>query len=104
MDIELAKTFLEIVNCGSFITAGEKLHVTQAVITARIQKLERSLNSELFFRKNTRAKLTAEGAAFVDHANQLIRTWDAAVRDLPLPRRTHKVLHIGGEVSSYHPH
>lgn len=104
MDIELAKTFLEIVRCGSFIAAGEKLHVAQAVITARVQKLERSLNSELFFRKSTTGvKLTADGEAFVDYANQLVKTWEAAVRDLPLPERFHKVLHIGGEISSYHP-
>ena len=37
MDIDLARTFLEIVRCGSLAAAAEKLHVTQTAITARVQ-------------------------------------------------------------------
>ncbi len=103
MDIEVAKTFLEIVRCGSFIAAAERLHVTQTAITARIQKLENSLNSKLFVRNKTGAKLTADGEVFVLYANRLIQTWEAAVRDLPLPEGINKILHIGGEVSLYKP-
>ncbi|WP_150753675.1 LysR family transcriptional regulator [Pseudomonas fluorescens] len=103
MDIELAKTFLEIVRCGSLIAAAERLHVTQTAITARVQKLEHSLNSKLFVRNRTGSKLTADGEAFVVYANQLVETWDAAVRDLPLPEGFHKILHIGGEVSLCNP-
>ncbi len=103
MDIELAKTFLEIVRCGSLIAAAQRLHVTQTAITARVQKLESSLNSKLFVRNKAGAKLTADGEAFVVYANQLVQTWEAAVRDLPLPEGFHKILHIGGEVSLCNP-
>lgn len=103
MDIELAKTFLEIVRCGSLIAAADRLHVTQTAITARVQKLESNLNSKLFVRNRAGAKLTANGEAFVVYANQLVQTWDAAVRDLPLPEGLHKILHIGGEVSLCNP-
>jgi len=99
MDIELAKTFLEIVRCGSLNAAAERLHVTQTAITARVQKLELSLNSKLFVRNKKGAKLTADGGAFVVYANRLVRTWEAAVRNLPLPEDFHKILHLGGEVS-----
>ena len=51
MDIELARTFIEIVRCGSFVAAAERLHVTQTAITARVQNLETQLNSKLFVRE-----------------------------------------------------
>ena len=47
MDIDLTRTFLEIVRSGSFIAAAERMHVTQTAITARIQKLESHLGLSL---------------------------------------------------------
>ena len=103
MDIDLARTFLEIVRCGSLAAAAQKLHVTQTAITARVQKLESQLASTLFVRNRAGARLTADGEAFVVYANQLVQTWDAARRDLPLPDGYRNVLHIGGEVSLCNP-
>ncbi len=42
MDIDLARTFLEIIRGGSFIAAAERMHLTQTAVTARIQNLEAS--------------------------------------------------------------
>ncbi len=103
MDIDLTRTFLEIVRSGSFIAAAERMHVTQTAITARIQKLESHLGSTLFVRNRAGARLTADGEAFVTYANQIQQTWEAAQRDLPLPDGYHNVLHIGGEVSLCNP-
>ena len=103
MDIDLARTFLEIVRSGSLAAAAEKLHVTQTAITARVQKLESQLASTLFVRNRAGARLTADGEAFVVYANQLVQTWEAARRDLPLPDGYRNVLHIGGEVSLCNP-
>ena len=100
MDIELARTFIEIVRCGSFIAAAERLHVTQTAITARVQNLETQLNCKLFVRNRAGARLTADGEAFVSYANQLVQTWEAAQRDLPLPQGFRNVLHVGGETRS----
>ena len=36
MDIELARTFVEIVSTGSFIKAAERLHVAQTTVSARV--------------------------------------------------------------------
>ncbi|MFP3334304.1 LysR substrate-binding domain-containing protein, partial [Pseudomonas sp. SIMBA_064] len=47
--------------------------------------------------------LTSDGEAFVSYANQLVQTWEAARRDLPLPEGFHQVLHVGGEVSLGNP-
>jgi len=103
MDIELARTFIEIVRCGSFIAAAERLHVTQTAITARVQNLESQLNCKMFVRNRAGARLTADGEAFVGYANQLVQTWEAAQRDLPLPQGYRKLLHVGGELSLCNP-
>lgn len=103
MDIELARTFIEIVRCGSFIAAAERLHVTQTAITARVQNLESQLGCKLFVRNRAGARLTANGEAFVGYANQLVQTWEAAQRDLPLPEGYRNLLHVGGEISLCNP-
>ncbi|MBO3277671.1 LysR family transcriptional regulator [Pseudomonas schmalbachii] len=103
MDIELARTFLEIVRSGSFVAAAERLHVTQTTITARVQNLESQLDCRLFVRNRAGARLTADGELFVSYANQLVQTWEAARRDLPLPEGYRNVLNIGGEVSLINP-
>jgi hypothetical protein len=39
------------------------------------------LDCQLLVRNRSGAKLTANGEAFVVHANQMVQTWDAAKRD-----------------------
>lgn len=103
MDIELARTFLEIARYGSFIAAAERLHVTQTAITARIRNLESQLGCSLFVRNRAGARLTDDGEAFVSYATQLVQTWEAAQRDLPLLGGYRNTLHVGGEVSLSNP-
>ncbi|WP_101675098.1 LysR family transcriptional regulator [Alloalcanivorax mobilis] len=103
MDIDLARTFLEIVRTGSFMAAAERLHVTQTTVTARVQNLEGQLGCRLFVRNRGGARLTANGEQFAAHAGQLVRTWDAARRALPLPEGAGQVLTLGGEISLWNP-
>lgn len=103
MDIELARTFLEIVRSGSFMAAAERLHVTQTTVTARIHNLEGQLGCRLFVRNRSGARLTANGEQFATHASQLVRSWDTARRALPLPEGAGRVLTLGGEVSLWNP-
>ena len=103
MDLDLARTFLEIVRYGSLASAAQNLHVTQTAVTARVQKLESLLGVTLFIRNRAGARLTPEGEACVVYANQLLQTWEAARRDLPRPEGLNQVLHIAGEVSLCNP-
>jgi len=103
MDLDLARTFLEIVRYGSLASAAQTLHVTRTAVTARVQKLESLLGVTLFIRNRAGARLTPEGEAFVVYANQLLQTWEAARRDLPRPEGLNQVLHIAGEVSLCNP-
>lgn len=99
MDVELARTFLDIVRTGSFMAAAERLHLTQTTVTARIQNLEEQLDCKLFVRNRAGAKLTDDGERFMGYASQLVQTWDAARRHFPLPAGFNQLLAFGGEVS-----
>ncbi len=103
MDIDLARTFLEIIRSGSFIAAAERLHITQTAVTARVRSLEAQLGCRLFIRNRAGARLTSDGERFVAYANQLVQTWEAARRDLPLPSGYDKLLALGAEVSLCNP-
>ncbi|HAF90952.1 MAG TPA: LysR family transcriptional regulator, partial [Pseudomonas sp.] len=103
MDIDLARTFLEIIRGGSFIAAAERMHLTQTAVTARIQNLESQLGCRLFVRNRAGARLTDDGERFVAYANQLVQTWEAARRDLPLPQGYDQLLTLGAEVSLCNP-
>ena len=40
MDTKLARTFLTVVTAGNFISAADRLHVSQSTVSTRIHKLE----------------------------------------------------------------
>lgn len=103
MDIELARTFLEITRTRSFAGAAERLHLTQTAITARIQKLEELLGSRLFVRNRAGARLTPDGERFTPHALQLLQAWDKARADMALPLGHHTRLSVGAEASLWNP-
>ena len=99
MDIDLARTFLEIIRSGSFIATAERMHITQTAVTARVRSLELQLGCRLFTRNRAGARLTSDGERFVAYATQLVQTWETAKRDLPLPRGYDQLLSLGAEVS-----
>lgn len=103
MDINLFRTFLEIARSGSFISASDRLNVTQTTVTARIKNLEEQLGCKLFIRNKSGARLTEDGRRFIGHASQMVNTWESAKRDLPLPEGSDGLLTIGGEVSLWNP-
>jgi len=78
MDIDLARTFIDIVRTGSFIATAERLHITQTTVTARVHNLEAQLGCRLFVRNRAGARLTEQGERFMRYASQLVQTWDAA--------------------------
>ncbi|WP_175404875.1 LysR family transcriptional regulator [Marinomonas sp. FW-1] len=104
MDIEQAKTFLEIIHAGTFARAAERLYVTQTTVTARVQALEASLNCRLFVRNRAGAKLTKSGEAFVKPAKNMVEAWEQAKRLCGLSDyQAQQTLKIGGEISLWNP-
>jgi DNA-binding transcriptional LysR family regulator len=96
MDTELARTFLTIVAAGNFVSAAERLHVTQSTVSARIRTLEEQLGCRLFVRNKAGTALTAAGRQFEKHAATLVRTVEQARHDVGVPRGFRAALTIGG--------
>jgi LysR family transcriptional regulator, flagellar master operon regulator len=99
MDIELAQTFLAVVSAGSFVRAAERLHVTQAAVSARVQGLERELGRRLFVRNKAGAHMTAAGQEFFPFATELVQVWERARHQVALRPGREAVLSLGGEFS-----
>jgi len=99
MDINAARTFLEIVKTGSFANAAASLHITQTAVGARIRVLEQELGQALFVRHKTGAQLTLPGQKFLRFAISLVCLSEQAVRSIALPQGREIVVAIGAELS-----
>jgi DNA-binding transcriptional LysR family regulator len=103
MDIDLARTFIEVVTRGSFVTAAERLHLTQTAVSARIRGLEEQLGRRLFVRNKAGARLTPAGEQFVRYATGLIQMWERARQQVALPPGRADVISVGAELSLWNP-
>ena len=99
MDITLIKTFLEVTATGSFVSASERLFVTQSAVSLRIQRLEDSLGTPLFTRSKAGAELTSAGREFERYAISLINVWQQARQQVAIPEGFDKSLTIGAQYS-----
>lgn len=103
MDIDLARTFLAIVEAGSFVRAAERLNLTQTAVSARIRSLEEQLRRPLFIRAKTGATLTQAGEQFLRYAPTLVQVWERARLQVAVPPGRRDVLALGGELSLWNP-
>lgn len=99
MDINAARTFLEIVKTGSFANAAVSLRITQTAVSARIRVLEQELGQALFVRNKTGARLTLAGQQFQRFAISLVRLSEQALKSIALPKGREIVVAIGAELS-----
>ncbi|MEG0885090.1 MAG: LysR family transcriptional regulator, partial [Janthinobacterium sp.] len=103
MDINQARTFLEVASCGSFIMAAERMHVTQTAVSARIRTLEQQLGRQLFVRNKAGARLTSAGERFMRHAATMVQVWERARHQVALPPGRDDAVSIGCELSLWQP-
>jgi len=103
MDINLARTFLEIVSSHSFAQAAERLHVTQTAVSARVKTLEELLGCQLFVRNKAGASLTSAGEQFVRHAMTLVQVWERARQQMAVPPGRRALVTVGCEISLWDP-
>ena len=103
MDVDRARTFLEIVRTGSFLRAADRLNVTQTTISARIRTLEEELGRPLFIRNRNGAQLTAAGQEFERFAQSFVQLWERARQQLTLPPGRKSVVALGSELSLWNP-
>src|SRR5260370_16697214 len=64
-DWDAARVFLEVVRCGSFRSAAERLDLSINVVRRRIDEFERQIGATLFTRDVHGTRLTDEGSLVV---------------------------------------
>ena len=69
------KTFVSVARQGTFAAAGESIGLTQAAVSAQMQRLETELGFALFDRTGRSARLNAMGHQTLDRAQELIRLY-----------------------------
>jgi DNA-binding transcriptional LysR family regulator len=103
VDINVARTFLEIVKTGSFVNAATNLNITQTAVSARIRVLEEQLDRKVFIRNKAGARLTPAGDQFLRFATSLVQVWDRARRSVALAPGRETIVTIGAELSQWNP-
>ncbi len=99
MDVDMARTFLAVVETGSFVEAAERVFITQSTVSMRIKALEERLGKTLFKRSKTGSQLTPAGAQFHKHALAMVRVWEQARLEVALPEGYRAALTVGGQYS-----
>jgi len=95
MDVQLARTFLAVVQEGSFVAAADKLFVTQSAVSLRIRKLEDLLGRTVFERSKAGVTLTPAGRQLERFATASLRIWEEARHMVAVPEQYERTLMIG---------
>ncbi|MBC3776507.1 LysR substrate-binding domain-containing protein [Pseudomonas sp. SWRI99] len=74
--IKELKTLMAVAREGTFAAAGHKIGLTQAAVSAQIQRLEAELGFEIFDRKGRTAHLNKMGQQILLQAQDLLRLYD----------------------------
>ncbi|WP_440055132.1 LysR family transcriptional regulator [Pseudoalteromonas sp. T1lg65] len=96
MDIDLLKTFVEVVKTRHFGRAAENLYITQSAVSFRIRQLEQSLGVNLFIRQRNNIQLTAPGERLLPHAKMILTGMQRAKVDVALANTMHKQISLSG--------
>ncbi len=82
LDTDQLRSFLAIVDTGSFTRAGERVNKTQSAVSMHIRRLEEQLGCALFVKQGRSARLTAEGEKLIEYARHMIQIEAGAVAAL----------------------
>lgn len=97
IDVEVARTFLAIIETGTFKLAAEKVFVTQSTVSARVKTLEDQLGQAVFDRGRNGARLTPAGRQFERFARAIVRAWEQGRQQAGLPAEFEERLIVGGQ-------
>ena len=70
-DWDAARVFLEVVRCGSFRSAADRLELSINVVRRRIDDFERQIGATLFTRDVHGTRLTEEGSQVVSAVERM---------------------------------
>lgn len=78
LDLDAVQAFVRIAELGSFTRAAEATRTTQSAVSLKLKRLEARLGCRLVERTPRSVRLSARGAAFLDHARELLEVHDRA--------------------------
>src|SRR5476651_586313 len=73
IDVDQLRTFIAIVETGSFTKAAEVVHKTQSAVSMQMKRLEERLGKPVFARDGRASKLTEDGERLLDYARRIIK-------------------------------
>ncbi len=79
LDLDAVEAFVRIAELGSFTRAAEAMGTAQAAVSLKLQRLEARLGCRLVERTPRHVELSARGAAFLEHARELLAAHDRAL-------------------------
>ncbi|MCD9121365.1 LysR family transcriptional regulator [Cupriavidus sp. UGS-1] len=79
LDLDAVQAFVRIAELGSFTLAAEAMQTTQAAVSLKLKRLEDRLGFRLIERTPRYVELSASGAAFLEHARELLEAHDRAL-------------------------
>ncbi len=87
LDIEAVQAFVLVADLTSFTRAAEAMGSTQSAISLKIKRLESGLGKRLLERTPRLVRLSAEGAAFLGSARNLVAAHQSAMGAFAAERR-----------------
>src|SRR5437899_10099990 len=73
LDVDQLRTFIAIVETGSFTRAAEVVHKTQSAVSMQMKRLEERLDRPIFARDGRSSKLTEDGERLLDYARRIVK-------------------------------
>jgi DNA-binding transcriptional LysR family regulator len=73
LDVDQLRTFIAIVETGSFTRAAEAVHKTQSAVSMQMKRLEERLARPIFAREGRASKLTDDGERLLDFARRIVK-------------------------------
>ena len=73
LDTDQLRSFLAIVDSGSFTKAADRVHKTQSAVSMHIRRLEEQLGCALFVKQGRGARLTEEGEKLIEFARRIVQ-------------------------------
>jgi DNA-binding transcriptional LysR family regulator len=82
LDTDQLRSFVAIIDTGSFTRAAERVHKTQSAVSMHIRRLEEQLGKRLFLKSGRGVRLSDDGEKLVAPAREMLRIEAAALNSL----------------------
>jgi DNA-binding transcriptional LysR family regulator len=82
LDPVLLKSFIAVVESGSFTRAGDRVHLSQSTVSQQLRRLEEQLGCELLERGGRYVVTTEDGERLLGYARRLLGLMDETVDQL----------------------